>query len=122
MPPVCCCKDTPDPGPWKAGVDDSADPAMVRKMHAVRDRLSNQMSNEDLIWMCRASAGLDQRTRLGYHIQCCVLHNAASRIELLANGTDPNPYGYFRDRLQSAWAVLTGRAAAISLQEQRGAE
>ncbi len=29
MPPVCCCKDTPDPGPWKAGVDDSADPAMV---------------------------------------------------------------------------------------------
>lgn len=88
MPPVCCCKDTPDPGPWKAGVDDGADPDMVRKMHAVRDRLSNQMSNEDLIWMCRASAGLDQRTRLGYHIQCCVLHNAASRIELLANGAE----------------------------------
>ena len=26
MPP-CCCKDTPDPGPWKAGVDDGENSA-----------------------------------------------------------------------------------------------
>jgi hypothetical protein len=111
--PLCCCKDTPDPGPWKAGVDDSAEPGMVKRMHEVRDRLRNDMSNDDLIWMCRTSASLDQRTRLGYHIQCCVLHNAASRLELLAKGRDPNPYGLFGHRIAQAWAVLSGRASAI---------
>lgn len=111
--PFCCCKETTDPGPWKAGVDDSADPYMVDRMHAVRNRLRGDMSNDDLIWICRTSAALDQRTRLGYHIQCCVLHNAAGRLELLAKGRDPYPYGLLSYRISQAWAVLTGRASAI---------
>lgn len=111
--PVCCCKETSDPGPWKAGVDDSADPEMIARMHKVRDRLSNSMSTDDLIWMCRASAGLDQRTRLGYHIQCCVLHNAADRLALLSKGEDPWPRRSYRVRLRQAWEVFKGRGFMV---------
>lgn len=111
--PVCCCKTTPDPGPWKAGVDDAADPEMVARMHRVRDRLSHQMSTDDLIWMMRASAGLDQRTRLGYHIQCCVLHNAASRMELLAKSKDPMPWRNWLGRIGDAWEVFRGRGVLV---------
>jgi hypothetical protein len=111
--PVCCCKETSDPGPWKAGVDDGADPPMVNRMHAVRDQLSHAMSDDDLIWICRASAGLDQRTRLGYHIQCCVLFNAAARLALLSKGENPYPRSPLRYRISRAWLVLTGRASAV---------
>jgi hypothetical protein len=94
---------------------------MVKRMHEVRDRLRGDMSNDDLIWMCRASAGLDQRTRLGYHIQCCVLHNTASRLELLAKASNSYPYGGLRYRLVQAWAVLSGRASAIFHDDRRAA-
>lgn len=119
--PLCCCKETSDPGAWKAGVDDAADPSMVKRMHELRERLRGDMSNDDLIFICRASAGLDQRTRLGYHIQCCVLHNAAGRLELLAKGTDPHPYAPLRFRVEQAWAVLTGRASAVLHNDRRAA-
>ena len=111
--PVCCCKTTSDPGRWTAGADDTADPEMVARMHAVRDRLSHQMSTDDLIWMMRASANLDQRTRLGYHIQCCVLHNAASRMELLAKGSDPMPWRNWLGRIGDAWEVFMGRGVLV---------
>lgn len=111
--PVCCCKTTPDPGPWKAGVDDAADPEMIARMHAVRDRLNVNMSNEDLIWVLKASAQLDQRTRLGYHIQCCVIWNATHRLELLAKGVDPNPWSGLRARISAAWEIIRRRGVLV---------
>lgn len=110
-----CCLRVAEPGPWKAGKDDSADPYMVERMHAVMGRLSHNMSTDDLTWMCRASAALDQRTRLGYHIQCCVLHNAASRLELLSTGKDPMPWAHWINRLRNGWEVFRGRAFAIEI-------
>lgn len=112
--PICCCKDTPDPGPWQAGVDDSADRVMIMRMHDARSMLHGDISNEDLIKAIRISVGLDQRTRLGYNIQCCVLHLAASRLELLALAHNLTPYPRsWRVRLASAWEVFQGRAAAV---------
>lgn len=110
-----CCLRISAPGLWKAGIDDSADPDMVERMRRVTTRLSHNMSTDDLAWMCRASAALDQRTRLGYHIQCCVLHNAASRLELLSKGKDPMPWSHWFNRLRSGWEVFRGRAFAIGI-------
>ena len=84
-------------------------------MHRVRDRLSHNQSTEDLIWMLKASASLDQRTRLGYHIQCCVLWNAAARLELLTKGINPNPWASPWKRLRDAWEVFRGRSYAIEV-------
>lgn len=114
---VGCCMGTPDPGPWTAGVDDSADQYMIHRMHSARSMLRNDISDEDLVKVCRISVGLDQRTRLGYHIQCCVLHLAASRLELLALKRDPYPYTTWRARLHMAWEVWKGRANAIRFKD-----
>src|SRR5450631_1503603 len=70
-----CCLTTPDPGKWQAGVDDTADPAMVKAMHNIRDRLSHRMPLIDLIWALKAAVQIDSRTRMGHDIQNCLLSN-----------------------------------------------
>lgn len=108
---------TPDPGPWKAGVDDTADPAMVKAMHKVRDTLSYDMPISDLIWALKASAQIDNRTTLGRDIQRCLLSNAAHRLEILAEGKDPAPWRTLRARLKDAWAIVQRRAFCIRVKE-----
>lgn len=104
---------TPDPGPWKAGVDDTADPAMIKAMHKIRDTLSYNMPISDLIWALKASAQIDNRTTLGRDIQRCLLSNAAHRLEILAEGKDPAPWRTLRARLKDAWAIVQRRAVCI---------
>lgn len=108
-----CCLTTTDPGPWKAGVDDAADPAMVNAMHNIRDRLSYAMPIGDLIWALKASIQIDNRTMLGGDIQRCLLSNAAHRLEILTEGTDPAPWLGWRYRLRDAWAVWRRRGVCI---------
>lgn len=114
-----------DPQPWKAGVDDSADPAMIDNMHYVLNNLSHKTTVPDLIRLARMSAGLDQRTRLGYHVQCATLHNLADRLEVIyasLPGADPAviahvkwymSWGYFNGKAKDAWAVFRRRAVAL---------
>lgn len=114
-----------DPMPWTAGVDDSADPAMVARMHYVLDNLSHKTSVPDLIKLARMSAHLDQRTRLGYHVQCALLANVADRLEVMyASLPDADPavveqvnwymrWGYFNGKIADAWAVFRRRAVAL---------
>lgn len=108
-----CCLTTSDPGPWTAGVDDSADPEMVRAMHTIRDRLSHNTPLRDLIWALKASVNIDSRTRLGGDIQRCLLSNAAHRLQTLGEGVDPAPWRSLRDRIADAWAVLRRRGVCI---------
>jgi hypothetical protein len=108
-----CCLTTPDPGSWKAGADDTADPRMVGAMHGIRDRLSYSMPIGDLIWALKASVQIDSRTMLGGDIQRCLLSNAAHRLEILAEGKDPAPWRTLRDRIKDAWAVIWRRAVCV---------
>ena len=78
-----CCLTTPDPGAWKAGVDDTADPSMVKAMHNITERLSHRMPLSDLIWALKAAVQIDSRTMLGGNIQRCLLSNAADRLEFI---------------------------------------
>jgi hypothetical protein len=115
-----------DPQPWKAGVDDSADPSMIEAMHDIAGRLSHRTPMGEFIRMCRASAHLDQRTRLGYHIQCAILANAADRLEFMFDSYCPLQdlklheevvwklsWGYFNTKLRDAWAVFRRKAVAL---------
>lgn len=115
-----------DPKPWKAGVDDSADPAMIAAMHDIAGRLSHRTPMPEFIKMVRGSAGLDQRTRFGYHIQCAILHNAADRLEVMFASCCPlqdlelekhvrwyMQWGYFNQKLRDAWAVFRRRAVVL---------
>lgn len=115
-----------DPKPWKAGVDDSADPEMIAAMHDIAGRLSHRTPMGEFIRMCRASAHLDQRTRLGYHIQCAILGNAADRLEFMFASYCPlqdieleknvrwyMQWGYFNSKFRDAWAVFKRRAVAL---------
>lgn len=112
--PRRCCLTTPDPGEWKAGVDDSADPAMIERMRGITSRLSYRMPIWELIWVLKAASNIDSRTRLGGDIQRCLLSNAAYRLEILALQIDPTQsWKKTRDRIKDAWAVYRGRAAAI---------
>lgn len=111
--PPWCCLNTPDPGPWKAGVDDAADPAMINAMHRIRDNLSYRTPIHEFIKQLHAAVQIDNRTRLGHDIQRCLLSNAAHRLTLLAERIDPAPWRTTRDRLIDAWAVFRGRAVAI---------
>src|SRR6202043_2229582 len=104
---------TPDPGKWKAGVDDTADPEMIRIMHKITERLSYQMPVRDLIWALKASVNVDSRTMLGGDIQRCLLSNAAHRLELLSEHVDPAPWLGWRYRLRDAWAVIRRRGVCI---------
>lgn len=108
-----CCLFTPDPGPWKAGVDDCADPQMINAMHNIRGRLSYRMPIGDLIWALRASVQIDSRARLGGDIQRCLLDNAVHRLEILAEGKDPVPWNTLRGRIRDAWAVIQQRAVCV---------
>lgn len=108
-----CCLTTPDPGKWQAGVDNSADPEMIMRMHNIRDRLSYQMPIRDLIWALQSAVNVDSRTMLGGDIQRCLLSNAAHRLTLLAEKIDPAPWLTWRTRFADAWAVINGRAVAI---------
>lgn len=113
-----CCLMTPDPGPWTAGVDDSADPRMIAAMHGITGRLSGQMPLGDFIWALRASVQIDSRTGLGGDIQRCMLSMAAQRLELLGQRTDSDAcWKGWRYRLRDAWAVWKGRAAPIYLRD-----
>jgi hypothetical protein len=114
-----------DPQPWKAGVDDSADPEMIARMHYVLDNLSHKTTVPDLIHLARMSAQLDQRTRLGYHVQCALLANVADRLEVIyASLPEADPavvahvkwymnWGYFNGKAKDAWAVFQRRAIAL---------
>lgn len=113
-----CCLTTPDPGEWKAGVDDTADECMKRRMHDIISTLNYRMPIEDLIWALQASINIDSRTMMGGDIQRCLLSNAAHRLEILALQIEPSQqWKRTRDRIGDAWAVLRGRAAAIYLKE-----
>jgi hypothetical protein len=110
-----CCLSTPEPGPWKAGGDDTASPEMIESMNRIRRQMaagyiSYRTPILNLIEMLRASAQLDNRTMLGGDIQRCLLHNAADRLTLLAYAIDPRPWATLRNRLGDAWNVIRGRA------------
>jgi hypothetical protein len=107
-----CCLNTPPPGSWKAGVDDSADPQMVNVMYRIRDNLSYAMPIDDFIWSLKAAVNIDSRTMLGGDIQRCLLSNAAYRLEILEKQIDPAAIWRARGwpRLKDAWAVFRGRA------------
>lgn len=108
-----CCLETPDPGPWQAGVDDAAEPAMVERMHSIRDNLSYRTPIFVFIRQLHAAVNIDNRTLLGQDIQRCLLANAAARLTLLAENVDPYPWRTLRENLRDAWAVLRRRAVAI---------
>src|SRR5882724_3632796 len=111
-----CCLTTKDPGPWKAGVDDAAYDPMVMRMHTIRDQLSYNMPLKDFIWALKSAIGIDSRTMLGGDIQRCLLSNAAHRLEVMGNRTDPDAVWNMpgsKYRLRDAWAVFRGRAVVI---------
>jgi len=108
-----CCLNTPDPGPWRAGVDDTADPEMIGVMHGIRDSLSYRTPISDFIGQLKAAIQIDNRTRLGGDIQRCLLANSVYRLTLLADKIDPAPWRTLGDRVRDAWAVVSGRAVAI---------
>lgn len=111
--PPWCCLNTPDPGPWQAGVDDAADPQMIGDMHNIRDNLSYSTPIFDFVLKLRAAVHIDNRTRLGNDIQRCLLANAAHRLTLLTQNIDPQPWRTWRERIRDAWAVYRGSAVAI---------
>ena len=111
--PFWCCLNTPDPAPWQAGVDDSADADHVGMMHGIRDNLSYRTPIFDFIRQLRAAVQVDNRTLLGRDIQRCLLSNAAHRLTLLAEKIDPAPWRSRQERLHDAWAVFKGRAVAV---------
>lgn len=122
-----CCHSAADPGPWKAGVDDAADPPMVSAMHRIRDGLSHRTPLPDFIWMLNAAVQIDNRTVMGHDIQRCLLSNAADRLEVLyvSGGKLPTgdknaehvrwftSWGYFNGKIRDAWAVFRRRAIAL---------
>lgn len=111
--PFRCCLNTTDPGPWTAGVDDSADPEMVSAMHNITLNLSNDTALPDYIKKLRAAVNIDSRTRLGGDIQRCLLSGAADRLLLMSKNIDPWPWQSRRQRWRDAWDVFMGRAVAI---------
>lgn len=111
--PFDCCLNTPDPLPWQAGVDDSADPNMVSTMHSIQDNLSYRTPIFEFIGKLRAAVQIDNRTLLGRDIQRCLLSNAAHRLTILAERIDAAPWRSSRERFYDAWAVFKGRAVAI---------
>jgi hypothetical protein len=111
-----CCLTTGDPGKWTAGVNNSADDNHIGLMHGIRNKLSYNMPLNDFIWALKSAVGIDSRTMLGGDIQRCLLSNAAHRLEIMGNRTDPDatwsmPLSKYR--FKDAWAVLMGRAAVI---------
>lgn len=114
-----CCQTIPDPGPWTAGVDDSADPRMVKAMHDIRDKLSYNMPLDDFIWAMKAAVHLDGRTKLGWRLQVCLMWNAVHRLEILAKQIDPDAIWRARGwaRIKDAWAVYQGRAVVIYVKD-----
>lgn len=110
-----CCRLTPDPGPWTAGVDDSADPQMTARMHGILDKMSYDTPLHDFIWCLKAAVNVDSRTKLGWRLQVCLLWNAAHRLEILGERIDPDAIwrGGGWARIKDALAVYQGRAVAI---------
>ena len=109
-----CCLTTPEPGAWTAGVDDTADPGMIKHMKDITSRLNYRMPIWELIWALRAAVNIDSRTRMGGDIQRCLLSNAAAKLEVLALQIEPsNRWKTKRDFIRDAWAVYRGRAVAI---------
>lgn len=115
-----------DPKPWKAGVDDSADPQMIEAMHNIAGRLSHRTPMGEFVRMLRAGMQLDSRTNLGWHIQTALLANAADRLEYMFDSYCPLqdiklheeavwklPGGYFNTKLKDAWAVWRRKAVAL---------
>jgi hypothetical protein len=110
---------TPDPGPWKAGVDDGAEDSMINRMHSIRDKLSHNMPLDDFIWALKAGVNIDSRTMLGGDITRCLLSNAAHRLAIMGKQIDPDAIWRGRGwpRLKDAWAVYRGRAVVIHIKE-----
>jgi hypothetical protein len=115
-----------DPQSWKAGVDDSADPEMIARMHDIAGRLSHRTPMGEFIRMLNAAVHVDSRTRLGHDIQRCLLSNAADRLEFMFASYCPlqdakleeharwcMSWGYFNQKLRDAWAVFRKRAVAL---------
>jgi hypothetical protein len=111
--PPWCCLNSPDPGPWQAGVDDTASPEMIAVMHGIRDNLSYRTPILLFIKQLKAALQIDSRTTLGGDLQRCLLANAAHRLTLLVREIDPAPWMTLRDRFRDAWAVVKGRAVVI---------
>jgi hypothetical protein len=115
-----CCLTTEDPGEWKAGKDDSADPPMIMRMHKIRDMLSFSMPLNDFILALKMAVHIDSRTMLGGDITRCLLSNAAHRLEIMANRTDPDAIWNrpgSKYRIKDAWAVYKGKAVAVYVKE-----
>lgn len=112
---MTCCRDVPRPKPWAAGVDDTADPYMVARMENIASRLSAETPLAEFIKLLRVGVQIDGRTMLGYHLQACLMHNAADRLDILANDVNPRIWESWRDRVRQAWLVLCGRAAIVVL-------
>lgn len=115
-----------DPKPWKAGVDDSADPPMIAAMHNIADNLSHRTPMGEFIRMLRSGMQLDSRTHLGWHVQAALLANAADRLEYMFDSYCPLQdiklheeavwklsWGYFNTKLKDAWAVWRRKAVAL---------
>ena len=115
-----------DPQPWKAGVDDSADPKMIEAMHNIAGRLSHRTPMGEFIRMLNTAVQLDSRTRLGHDIQRCLLSNAADRLQYMFDSYCPLQdlklhddaawklsWGYFNANLKDAWAVWRRKAVAL---------
>ena len=120
-----CCLNTPLPKPWKAGVDDTADPPMIVSMERIRSNLSHKTPLPEFIAKLKAAVQIDSRTLLGHDIQRCLLSNAADRLEFIY-ATDPRlavqdrkhirwcaSWRYFNGGLRDAWAVFRRRAVAL---------
>lgn len=108
-----CCLNTPPPGPWKAGVNDTADPPMVNAMVRIQTGLSYSTPLREFISYLNAGVNIDSRTMLGGDLTRCMLANAAHRLTLLTEGIDPAPWRTRSQRLRDAWAIIKGRAVAI---------
>lgn len=108
-----CCLVADDPQPWEAGVDDSADLAMVSAMHSIRDRLSYQMPIGDLIWALEAGIQIDSRTMLGGDLTRCLLSNAAARLRAIHLHENPWPWSPLSQRIKDAWAIIRRNGVCI---------
>jgi hypothetical protein len=124
-------KASPRPAPWKAGVDNSADPMMVERMEQIQQNLNHRTPMPEFIKMLNRAVNIDSRTIMGQDIQRALLSNAAIRLEYLYLALDPVPEGPLKEdgkwlmswryfncgRFRDAWAVFKRRAVALYVKD-----
>ena len=109
-----CCHAANPPGPWKAGVDDAADPKMIRLMTDIASKISYRTPLSEHVKFCKWTvSSVDTRTRMGDSITRCLLANSAAFIQVLMFHVNPWPWQSWRERVRDAWYVYKRKAVAI---------